>query len=121
MRRRPSKPWYEEGEEPDDRFSLANERTVLAWFRTGLALMAGALAVAQFIQPHLRAPVGTARGVALAGTGTLLCVTAYRRWRSVQLAMRHNRPLPLTRVLPVLAAGAALSGVALLALITEGP
>ena len=33
------------GEAPDYRFSLANERTFLAWIRTSLALIAGGLAV----------------------------------------------------------------------------
>ena len=32
--------WRQEGEEPDYRFSLANERTFLAWIRTALALLA---------------------------------------------------------------------------------
>ena len=31
---------------PDYRFTLANERTLLAWLRTGLALVAGGVAVA---------------------------------------------------------------------------
>ena len=31
------------GEEPDYRFTLANERTFLAWIRTALALVAGGL------------------------------------------------------------------------------
>ncbi|MFF8717497.1 YidH family protein [Streptomyces sp. NPDC015184] len=120
MRRRRATPWYEEGEEPDYRFTLANERTFLAWFRTGIALMAGALAVAQFVQPHLRVLAGTALGVLLAGTGTLLCATAHRRWRTVQRAMRHARPLPLTRMLPVLAIGASFSGPGLLFLVATG-
>lgn len=35
--RRPT--WvYEAGEEPDPRFSLANERTFLAWVRTAFSL-----------------------------------------------------------------------------------
>ena len=36
---------YGEGEEPDYRFSLANERTFLAWLRTTLALLAAGVAV----------------------------------------------------------------------------
>ena len=36
---------YAHGTDPDPRFSLANERTFLAWVRTGLALVAGAAAV----------------------------------------------------------------------------
>ena len=37
------------GSQPDYRFSLANERTFLAWIRTGLALVGGGLAVAAFL------------------------------------------------------------------------
>ncbi|MFB7470814.1 YidH family protein [Kitasatospora sp. NPDC056184] len=114
-------PWYEEGEEPDYRFSLANERTFLAWFRTGLALIAAALAVAQFVPPHARGTAGTVLGAVLAVVGSLLCGTAYFRWRAVQRAMRHRRPLPVPRLLPVLAAGAAVAGLGLLPLITRTP
>ena len=38
------------GTDPDPRFTLANERTFLAWNRTALALIAGGLAVAQFLK-----------------------------------------------------------------------
>jgi putative membrane protein len=34
-----------EGSEPDPRFTLANERTFLAWIRTALALPAGGVAL----------------------------------------------------------------------------
>jgi putative membrane protein len=37
------------GEEPDYRFTLANERTFLAWIRTSLALLAGGVAVVQLV------------------------------------------------------------------------
>jgi putative membrane protein len=43
------------GEEPDPRFTLANERTFLAWIRTSLALMAAGLAVSEFLQSEPRA------------------------------------------------------------------
>ncbi|GGZ42992.1 YidH family protein [Streptomyces bluensis] len=110
-------PWYEEGEEPDYRFSLANERTFLAWIRTGLALLAGAVAVAQFVQPLTHSEAGPALGVLLAVTGTALCAASYGRWLRVQRAMRHHRPLPMTRLLPALAWGASLSGIAVLLLV----
>ncbi len=48
---------YDEGSEPDPRFSFANERTLLAWVRTGLALLAGGVALHAFplsISPNLR-------------------------------------------------------------------
>ena len=52
------------GQTPDYRFSLANERTFLAWIRTGLALIAGGLACAQFLPPlpieHLREVIAVA-------------------------------------------------------------
>ena len=43
----------EDGRTPDYRFSLANERTFLAWLRTSLALIGGGFAVDQFL-PDLR-------------------------------------------------------------------
>ncbi|NDV10205.1 DUF202 domain-containing protein, partial [Rhodococcus sp. IEGM 248] len=36
------------GTEPDPRFTLANERTFLAWIRTSLALFASGIAVEAF-------------------------------------------------------------------------
>ena len=39
------------GEEPDPRFSYANERTFLAWNRTALALISVGLAVTNLLPP----------------------------------------------------------------------
>jgi len=46
--------WYEEGETPDYRFSLANERTFLAWIRTGLGFFVSAIAIDQMIAVSVR-------------------------------------------------------------------
>jgi putative membrane protein len=80
--------------EPDYRFTLANERTYLAYVRTALALDGAGLAVVQFLTK-----VGNQRGreviavlLVLSGTGTVLA--GFLRWRSVQAAMRHGEPLP---------------------------
>ena len=41
----------DDGDEPDYRFTLANERTFLAWVRTALGLLAGGVAVRQLVDP----------------------------------------------------------------------
>ena len=48
------------GEDPDPRFTLANERTFLAWIRTAMALIGGGLAAGQLLDFDSRgAPVGS--------------------------------------------------------------
>ncbi|MCI4177768.1 DUF202 domain-containing protein, partial [Dickeya dianthicola] len=56
-------PWQQQGTTPDYRFSLANERTFLAWIRTALAFLAGAVAIDQFA-PTL-APPAVRGGIAV--------------------------------------------------------
>lgn len=103
--------WREGGNEPDYRFTLANERTFLAWIRTALAVLAAAVAFAQFatsLQPRWAVLViAGLMGLVSAG----LCVAAYWRWRANEIAMRHAAPLPHNLGLPVL--GLAVSAVAI--------
>jgi len=86
--------WRQTGKRPDYRFSLANERTFLAWVRTALALLAGAVAIDQ-LAPEI-APIGIriALCVVLAAIGALLAVVSYRRWANMEHAMRHDQDLP---------------------------
>ena len=44
----PPPKWRQSGQEPYYRFSLANERTFLAWIRSALAMMAGGVVLVQF-------------------------------------------------------------------------
>ncbi|MEU1021518.1 DUF202 domain-containing protein, partial [Streptomyces sp. NPDC005904] len=60
----------EEGDTPDYRFSLANERTFLAWLRTALALIGGGFAVDQFL-PDLRRGWRIGLALALLAAGVL--------------------------------------------------
>ncbi|BBY74616.1 hypothetical protein MPRF_15150 [Mycolicibacterium parafortuitum] len=93
-----------EEQDPDYRFTLANERTFLAWIRTALALIAGGIAVVQFV-PEFGIP-GTRHGLSIVLTagGGVLAALAVRRWQRVQAAMRRNEELPATRV-PMLLGG----------------
>jgi putative membrane protein len=104
--------WRETGQEPDYRFSLANERTFLAWIRTALAILAGGVLLEQFatrLEPHA---VLVALATGLAALSSALCAISYLRWRGNEIAMRHARPLPSSIALPLLgAATMAVSGV----------
>jgi len=100
------------GKEPDYRFTLANERTFLAWIRTALALSAGGMAAL-----HLIPDVG---GSALLGLGLLAlslatAATSYRRWAHNETSMRLGQPLTVSRLPQVMAVATAI--VALLAAI----
>ncbi|GIE93780.1 YidH family protein [Paractinoplanes rishiriensis] len=107
-----------DGSTPDYRFSLANERTFLAWIRTGLALIAGGLASAQFLPPmpirHLRETIA----IALLVLGAVVALRAVDHWARIERAMRHGRELPASRFPAILAiivaAGALLLVVAVL-------
>ncbi|MGV9268964.1 YidH family protein [Kitasatospora sp. NPDC003701] len=92
----------EGGSEPDYRFSLANERTFLAWIRTSLGLLAGGIAVDQLTPDLAPAPLRGALAAVCALGGAVLGLLAYRRWTRVEAAMRVGAPLPGTRVLLVL-------------------
>ncbi len=108
-------------QDPDYRFTLANERTFLAWVRTALALIAGGVAVVQLV-PALSIPgVRHGLGTALTLAGGVLAVLAVRRWRDVQTAMRAGRDLPRSRM-PMLLGGAIVAlTIALIVLITAQP
>lgn len=69
---------YDVGDEPDPRFSLANERTFLAWTRTSLAMLAGSVALhsLQVPEPDL---LRTALVVALALFAGVATALSYAR------------------------------------------
>jgi putative membrane protein len=103
--------------EPDYRFTLANERTFLAWIRTSLALLAGGIALEE-IGEFSGETTRTALAVSAVALSLVLAVSSFVRWRQVQRAMRRGRPLPHPWALPVLAtAVVGVAGVVALVLV----
>jgi putative membrane protein len=78
------------GQEPDVRFSLANERTLLAYQRTAIGLIAAAVAVAHFLEDDTLALV---LAVVLLLIGAVAAVGGYRRYQAADQAIRQGRPL----------------------------
>jgi putative membrane protein len=97
------------GDEPDYRFTLANERTFLAYLRTSLAFYAGGLSAVQFLDLEQRW-VSRAIGVVLVLAGLASTIGAYVRWKQNLTAMRANGPLPASRLPLLLATTIALAG-----------
>lgn len=108
------------GTEPDPRFTLANERTFLAWIRTALAFLAGGIAVEAFtgevFSPALRSTVA----VALLLLALLVSGSACVRWLKVERAMRRRRPLPVPMLVPILSLGGALVAAGLMVFLLFG-
>jgi putative membrane protein len=101
------------GTEPDPRFSLANERTFLAWIRTSLAFIAGGIAVEAFTHTRFEADFRQSLAAVLLGLGMIISAGAAFRWFKVERAMRQGRPLPMPLLIPVLSAFGVAAAVIL--------
>lgn len=118
-RRRFPRRVYDVGTEPDPRFSLANERTFLAWVRTALALVAAGVALdalADDVQPGLR--LGAT--VLLLLLGSAVPLLAWFTWMDVERALRRATPLPASRVALPVALGIATAAVLLVVGVLTG-
>lgn len=101
--------WRKQGSEPDYRFSLANERTFLAWIRTAMGLLAGGVLLDQFstkLGPHA---VVVCLAVTLGLFASALGAMAYTRWRANEIAMRMSQPLPHSLAISLLCFGTFLA------------
>jgi putative membrane protein len=112
-RRRWPRGVYASGSEPDPRYSLANERTFLAWIRTSLALLAGAAAVDALDLPLSDTLQRLASGW-LALIALLCAVQSWRSWSRTESALRNGRPLPGSMGKLPLALGVGLVAVVLI-------
>lgn len=108
---------YAAGTEPDPRFTLANERTLLAWIRTSIAFAAagGGLLLARDSLGDW-APLASA---ATFGVTLILAMGASIRWARTERALRLGDPLPgpalAILVVTVISIGALIALVATLA------
>ncbi|HQR25416.1 MAG TPA: DUF202 domain-containing protein [Nocardioides sp.] len=111
----PRSPLHQVGEAPDYRFTLANERTFLAWIRTSLALTAAGVAVIQLV-PGLTV-IRHVLGILLIALGGLLSAVSYRHWEQNERAMRLGEQLPHSMVPRLVGYALSLAAVAALVLI----
>ncbi|MFI6575700.1 DUF202 domain-containing protein [Nocardiopsis sp. NPDC050513] len=86
----------------DYRFTLANERTFLAWLRTALALLAGAVAVLHLLPLDWSGAQRTTVGLTLTVLAGVITVYAPLRWYHVQRVMSRGQTLRMS-LLPVVA------------------
>ena len=101
---------YGQGREPDYRFSLANERTLLAWVRTALALVGGGVVV-EALEVGLPATAVTMIAKGLLVLGALCSGAAWVQWARAERAMRRGEPLPSEPITLVVCVGVVLVAV----------
>ena len=108
------------GDAPDPRYSLANERTFLAWVRTALAFVAFGIALPAVMGDVWSSTAIKVWAAALLVSGAGLATGATVRWRRVQAAIERGDEVPPSLLAPVLLAvvlvAVAVSVVAVLAL-----
>jgi putative membrane protein len=111
---------FAQGGEPDPRFSLANERTFLAWIRTSLALVAGGVALEALglgLHPGLR----VAASLVLIVAGVVSAVQAWVGWYATERALRVEKPLPSAGISLPLTIAVVIAAVLVAAAVVIGP
>ncbi|MDM2735450.1 DUF202 domain-containing protein [Citrobacter sp. Ct235] len=105
------------GESPDYRFSLANERTYLAWIRTALGFLAAGVGLDQlapgFATPVIRELLALLLCLFAGG----LAIYGYLRWLRNEKAMRLKEDLPYTRSLLVISLILTMVAIVVMALV----
>lgn len=106
-----------DGGRPDARFTLASERTFLAWMRSSLALLAGGIAMIHLVPEFSTGWVRTTLGLILILLSAAAALVGMRRWFQVEKAIRDGAPMPPPRELRIFAV--ALTAVALSAAVAS--
>jgi putative membrane protein len=119
----PDPPPFDEARDATRRTRLANERTYLAWWRTGLTAFAVSVGSGKLV-PALTGGTSwpyEALGAAFAVLGVACVLYAFVRQRAVEAALRRGEfapPEPL--MLVALTVAGALLGVALTVVVALG-
>jgi putative membrane protein len=114
---------FDEHGDATRRTRLANERTYLAWWRTGLAAFAVSIGAGRLVPAVAGGPQAlySVTGVLFAVVGILVILYGHRRGREVDTAISEGRfQRADDRVLAVLAGLAAIGGLLLIVLIFVG-
>ena len=89
------------GEDPDPRFTLANERTFLSWMTTSLGLLGVGLAAGTILDRD-SAPMTVIASLWIL-LSAVLAVRALVRWFRLERAMRVGAGLPVSASIPIVA------------------
>lgn len=83
------------GPQLDLRYSLASERTLLAYQRTAIALIVAAVGFAHFLD---RGPLLLSLCLVLAASGAVAAIGGHQRYRAANAAVESGDPLPSSPV-----------------------
>lgn len=108
------------GEAPDYRFSLANERTFLAWIRTALGFLAAGVGLDQLAPDFATPLVRETLSLLLCLFAGALALYGYLRWLANEKAMRLKQEMPYTRMLRLISTGIALVALVVMVIVFYG-
>lgn len=109
---------YDEGEDPDVRFTMANERTFLAWIRTSLGFLAAGVAV-DVVNLGLTSEARRLLAGLLLGLGLLSAAAAWVRWARTERSMRVHRAIPAPLAAGAVSLGLLIAGAVLLVVVVR--
>ena len=115
---------FDDAQDATRRTRLANERTYLAWWRTGLTSLAVSLAAGRVVPTlsHRTAWPYEVLGGGFAVLGVACIGIAYQREREIERALEHGRFATMdSRTTMVLTAFGVVLGLLTLALIVTNP
>ena len=110
----------DQSQEVDYRFLLANERTFLAWVRTALALIAGGVALDQFVVVAGARDLVAFLGIVAISLGAIVAVLGIVQWRRADRAMRSGTKMDSSLTVMIIGGMLALFALAIALLLAFG-